>query len=293
MPAAEIDVTEQLVRGLLAEQHPDLADRQLALVANGWDNAIFRVGDDLLARLPRRQAGADLVEHEQRWLPGLVDRLPLPIPAPIRVGRPSPTYPWAWTVCRWFEGEVAADVSLTAPGREAARLGRFVADLHGIDAADAPPNPFRGQPVAELRPRVVANVDRLGDVVDGPRVLAGFDRFASVPEWNHPPLLLHGDLHTANVLVADGAISAVLDFGDITSGDPAVDLAIGWMLFDGADLEQFRRSAGGSAPVDDHTWSRAQAWAVHFAVMYLLHSADNERFTRMGTALLGSVLPNR
>jgi len=291
MPAAEIDITEELVRGLLVEQHPDLADRAMTLVANGWDNTIFRLGDDLLARIPRRQAGADLVEHEQRWLPGLVDRLPLPIPAPVRLGRPSSTCPWAWSVCPWFEGEVAADVSLADPGREARRLGGFIADLHAIEPHGAPVNPFRGQPVADLRPRVESNLDRLGDVVDGPLVMAGFDRLASVSEWTVDPVLLHGDLHTANLLVAGGAIGAVLDFGDITSGDPAVDLAIGWMMFEGADRVTFRHAAGGAAPIDDATWRRGQAWAVHFAVMYLLHSADSERFARMGAALLTSALP--
>lgn len=291
MPAAEIDISEQLVRELLVEQHPDLADRPLTLVANGWDNTIFRIGDDLVARMPRRQLGADLVEHEQRWLPGLVDRLPLPIPAPVRFGVPSGTFPWAWSICPWFEGAVAADVSLADPEREARRLGGFVGALHAITPDDAPVNPFRGQPVAELRPRVQANVDRLGNLVDERHVLEGFGRLAAVPGWSGPPVLLHGDLHTANLLVSDGAISAVLDFGDITSGDPAVDLAIGWMMFDGTELDIFRHAVGGGVPIDDHTWSRAQAWAVHFAVMYLLHSADSERFARMGTALLAAALP--
>lgn len=289
VPAAEIDITEPLVRALLAEQHPDLADHPLTFVANGWDNAIVRVGHDLLARLPRRQLGADLVEHEQRWLPGLVDRLPLPIPAPVRVGRPSATFPWAWSICPWFEGEVAADVPLADPGREAARLGSFVAALHAVPADGAPANPHRGQPMAELRSRVETNLGRLGDD-DAPDVMAVFDRFASVPDWSGPPVLLHGDLHTANVLVVGGTIGAVLDFGDLTSGDPAVDLAIGWMLFDGDDLSAFRRAAGGGEPIGDDTWSRAQAWAVHFAVVYLLHSADSERFARMGTALLTATL---
>ena len=101
---------------------------------------------------------------------------------------------------------------------------------------------------------------------------------------------LHGDLHTANVIVHDGEISAIIDLGDVTAGDPAVDFAIGWMLFDDEDRSSLRTAAGG---VDDATWSRAEAWALHFAMMYLLHSADSERFERMGTSLLARLLGDR
>lgn len=289
IPAAEVDVTESLVRGLLAEQHPDLADRSLTLVANGWDNAIFRVGDHLVARLPRRQLGADLVINEQRWLPGLAERLPIPIAAPMRIGRPSQGFPWHWSICAWFEGDVVADVTLRDPARDAVRLGEFVAALHTPAPHDAPENPFRGQPVRDLRPRVFANVDQLAEAVDARAVRARFDELADVAEWSAPPVWLHGDLHSANLIAADGALSAVLDFGDITSGDPAVDLAVAWMLFGPDERADFRRAAGGGSLVDDATWSRGQAWALHFALLYVLHSADNERFGRMGARLLASV----
>jgi aminoglycoside phosphotransferase (APT) family kinase protein len=287
MPAAEVEVTLDLVHALVAEQHPDLADLPLSPAANGWDNAIFRLGSTLAVRVPRRQLGADLVEHEHRWLPDLAERLPIPIAAPVRMGRPSSTYPWSWSICPWFEGDVAADVVLSDPTAEAERLGAFVAALHQPAPAKAPVNPHRGQPIVELRPRVVANVELLGSHVDGPLVLASFERLASVDEWSGAPLWLHGDLHSANMVVSEGSIRAVLDFGDITSGDPAVDLAFAWMLFDDEARSALRAAAGG---IDDATWSRAQAWAVHFALLYLLNSADNERFTRMGRSLLAAVL---
>ncbi len=290
MPAADVDVTEELVRRLLVDQHPDLADLPLALVANGWDNVIFRLGSDLVVRMPRRRMAAGLVVNEQRWLPVLAARLPLAVPTPLRVGRPDDVYPWNWSICPWFDGSVAADVALADPRREASALGEFVAALHREAPVDAPLNEFRGQPVRDLRVRVIANLAGLGQRVDPVAVLARFDEVAAVDEWSGPPQWLHGDLHSANVLVADGAISAVIDFGDITSGDPAVDLAIGWMLFDGVDRDVFRRAAGD---VDDATWSRAIAWAVHFAVMYLLHSADSARFERMGWSLLSRVLADR
>ena len=286
MPAAEIDVTVDLVHALLVEQHPDLADLVVSPVANGWDNAIFRLGPTLAVRLPRRMAGAELVEHEHRWLPALAERLPIPIAAPVRIGQPSITYPWSWSICPWFDGDVASDVALTDPVGEARRLGAFVASLHQPAPPDAPVNPYRGQPVVDVRPRVEANVELLGAQIDRRRVLERFENFASVAEWSGVPLWLHGDLHTANVVVLDGEISAVLDFGDLTSGDPAVDLAIGWMLFDGEARSVFRTAAGG---VDDATWSRAQVWALHFALLYVLNSADNERFARMGRSLLAAL----
>ena len=113
---------------------------------------------------------------------------------------------------------------------------------------------------------------------------------AEVAAWDGPALWVHGDLHSANILVHDGSISAVIDFGDITSGDPAVDLAVAWMLFDEADRAVFRAAAGASRPIDDATWQRGQLWALHFAVLYLLHSADAPRFQRMGTHLLAAVM---
>ncbi len=283
MPAAEVDIDDRLVRRLLADQHPDLADLPLTLVANGWDNVIFRLGSDLTVRLPRRQLAADLVANEQRWLPELAPRLPIPIPTPLRIGLPHDTYPWRWSIGPWFDGEVAADVALADPAAQARRLGGFVAALHTPAPVDAPFNAFRGQSIDELRPRVAVNIARLGDSIDGGVVGACFDQLADVEDWLGDPVWLHGDLHSANMLVRDGAICAVIDFGDITSGDPAVDLAIGWMLFDAAGLEEFRSSTGA---IDDATWSRGQAWALHFALLYLLHSADNPRFTRMGTHLL-------
>ncbi len=169
MPAAEVDITDDLVRALLVDQHPDLADLPLAPLAFGWDNAIFRLGDELVVRLPRRRLGADLVEHEHRWLPGLAQGLPIPIPAPLRAGAPGCGFPWRWSVCPFFDGDVAADVTLAAPTADARRLGRFIAALHRPAPADAPVNEFRrGKPIAEFVPRIEANLARLDSVRSGP-----------------------------------------------------------------------------------------------------------------------------
>lgn len=290
VPSAEIDVTEDLVRSLLEDQFPDLADRPLRFVANGWDNVIFRLGDDHVARLPRRQLGADLVEHEHRWLPDLAQRLPIPIAAPLRTGAPSDAYPWAWSICRWFDGEVAAETDLGDPPTEAQRLGDFVAAFHTPAPPDAPYNQFRGQPVAYLRTRIGDNIELLESAIDAGAVAALANDLLDVDDWSGPPLWLHGDLHTANLIVRNGEIAAVLDLGDITSGDPAVDLAVAWMLFGEGDRTIFRAAAGSTHAVDDATWQRGQAWALHFALLYLLHAADSERFARMGRSLLAALV---
>ena len=308
MPAAEVDITDRLVRTLLVAQHRDLADLPLTPLAFGWDNAIFRLGDELLVRLPRRQLGADLVEHEHRWLPGLASILPIPIPAPVRLGVPGSGFPWRWSVCPYFDGEVAADVTLADPRLDAQRLGEFVAALHRPAPADAPVNEFRrGKPIAEFIPRIESNLAQLDpaadpDSLDNVRpesdpartfldaARAALAELADVTEWDGPALWVHGDLHSANIVVADGAIAAVIDFGDITSGDPAVDLAVAWMLFDETERQIFRTAAAaGHGGIDDATWQRGRLWALHFAVLYLLHSADNPRFRRMGTHLLAAV----
>jgi aminoglycoside phosphotransferase (APT) family kinase protein len=286
MPAAEVDVTATLVRSLLAEQHPDLAGLPLEMAANGWDNVVYRLGDELSVRMPRRQMGAALVEHEQRWLPSLATSLPLPVPAPVRVGAPSQGYPWRWSVCPWFEGDVAAEVALADPATEARRLGEFVRALHVPAPDDAPVNPLRGHPVGRLTSRVADNLARL-ELPRSDSIRERWDALTSVSEWDGPAVWLHGDLHAANVLVRDGVVGAVIDFGDITAGDPAVDLAIAWMLFEPADRLVFRLAAG---EIDDALWARAEAWALHFALVYLSDAADEPRITRMGHALLAAVM---
>ena len=167
------------------------------------------------------------------------------MPVPVRVGLPGDGYPWGCgSFVAWFDGDVAADVALDDPIGEARRLGAFVQALHMPAPADAPLNAFRGQPIAELRPRVANSIERLGATIDAAAVAARLDGLADVEDWHEAPVWLHGDLHSANVVVRYGAIIAVIDFGDVTSGDPAVDLAVGWMLFDDAALECFARRQG-------------------------------------------------
>lgn len=286
MPAAEIDVSPALLRRLLHAQHPDLADWPLTVLANGWDNVVFRVGDDLLARLPRREMGARLAVHEQRWLPGLAPRLPLPIPAPVRAGRPGLGYPWPWSIVPYLPGEVAALTPPADPAAAAVSLGGFLAALHTPAPPDAPDNPFRGVPLADRTDTVMQNLSLVADQVDARAVRRMWAAALAAPRWRQPPVWVHGDLHPANILVHDGRISGVIDFGDLTAGDPAADLSVGWMLLPAGCHQAFRDSARAS----DASWARATGWALALGLVYLAHSADHPQLAAVGRHTLDAVL---
>lgn len=265
---ADIDVDAVLVARLVGAQHPDLAG-PTTFVGNGWDNALFRLGDRYLVRLPRRQVAADLVANEQRWLPELAGRLGVDIPVPVRIGRADSGYPWAWSIVPWFDGVPASDVSGGDRGNLVADLAGFVARLHTAAPPDAPANPVRGVP---LSARDVAVQRRLegGAVPREKEIGALWSRLVAVPEWGGPPLWLHGDLHPANVLLdRQGHLRAVLDFGDLTGGDPATDLAIAWLAFGTADRAAFRARIDDLGDTDDDTWQRARGWAIVFATAFL------------------------
>ncbi|MGK2950422.1 MAG: aminoglycoside phosphotransferase family protein [Acidimicrobiales bacterium] len=264
-PAAEIEITADLVGALLQEQHPHLAELPLERFASGWDNDLFRLGDELTVRLPRRLMAAVLVLHEQRWLPELGPHLPLPVPVPVAVGGPSEAlgYPYSWTVGPWFTGvplHHAPPDDLTAT---AEALGTFLAALHRPAPPEAPANPYRGVPLAERADRFEVSLHDLTDgIVDKSDARRLWEELAATPTDPGPPLWLHGDVHPLNLLVHHGRLSAVIDFGDITAGDRASDLAGAFTFLDRGDREVFRLAAGSQAPIDDDTWARARGWAL-------------------------------
>jgi aminoglycoside phosphotransferase (APT) family kinase protein len=287
MPAAEVVIDEPLVRGLLEQQHPDLAGLPLTDPVYGWDNVMFRLGSELLVRLPRRLMSAPLILREQRWLPELVSRLPLPIPAPVRVGIPGNGFPWAWSVCPRLPGESAAARAPTDAGDAANTLGAFLRALHRPAPADAPANQFRGGPLADRDEALQERVQRLGHEIDAGAVRALWSEALDVPAWHAAPVWLHGDLHPANVLVQHGRVSAVIDFGDITAGDPATDLSVAWMMFDAEQRPLLRAAAGDT---DDDTWARARGWALALSVAFLSGSADNPLMQKVGRTTLDAAL---
>lgn len=295
----EFDVAEALVRSLLAEQHPDLADRPLELVGEGWDNRVFRLGDDFTVRLPVRSIAAPLVEHEVRWLPGLVASLPaeavygMAASAPLRAGAPGLGYPWVWTIGPWLPGSVLLGSALDDPVAAAARLGRFLRAFHRPAPPDAPPNPYRGVPLADrslpLRTHLRDLVDRgrsLPDGVTSDNVVARFEDLVVTPLWDGPAVWLHGDPHALNLIVDDGRLTGIIDFGDLTSGDPASDLTPRWLVFDGDAGDAFAEAVVADAA----TWRRAEGWAIAMAVAYVAGSPQGSPLIEWGRGRLGELL---
>ncbi|ROP72522.1 aminoglycoside phosphotransferase family protein [Curtobacterium sp. PhB115] len=287
-PSAEFDVDVPLVRALLHDQHPDLADLPLVVVANGWDNVILRLGDEYAVRLPRRELAARLVEHEQRWLPEIAAlvRSVVAVPDPVRTGRPALGYPWSWSVVRWLPGVPAGDAARGV--RVAEGLAAFVGLLHVPAPADAPANPFRAVPLASRSDAVLHRL-ATADVPRAVELAAAWRTAAALPAHAGPPVWVHGDLHPFNVLVdrADDGVdrlSAVVDFGDVTSGDPAVDLATAWLTLDQEARHAFRTLV--AAP--DATWGRARGWAI--AIASALATSDERAFRTVARRSIDAVL---
>jgi len=294
MPAAEVEVTPELVRRLLRTQHPDLAGLPVEPLANGWDNTLFRLGDGLVVRLPRRTLGANILVNEQRWLPVLAPRLPLPVPAPVRIGGPAPDegYPWPWSVVNFLPGTPASSGVSFDPAVAAADLGGFFGALHAAAPPDAPANPFRGVPLASRAANFAENLATLHGQVNRAEVLAAWEAALAVPPWSGPPRWLHGDPHPANILIHDGRVSGVIDFGDITAGDPAADLSLAWMLLPVTTHDKFRTAyaAAGNDTISPATWARARGWALNLAIVFLAWSADNPDLHKVGKQTLSATL---
>ena len=293
-PPPDVHVDEALAARLVAAQHPDLSGR-VRLVANGWDNAVFRLGDEYVVRMPRRAIAAKLVLHEQRWLPELARmtrRVPVRVPAPVRVGRPAPElgFDFPWSILPWFDGVSAADVEPLARAAAARSLAQFVVALAAPAPADAPVNPYRGVPLAvrdeSVRERLarsrMSEPGRLGEV---------WERALAAPEWRGAAVWLHGDLHPANlVLGASGDLEAVVDFGDLCAGDPACDLATAWLTFDAPARAEFRREVERGNTVDEATWDRARGWALVLGSSIVDIVGVEGRLGRVGVHALEQVL---
>jgi aminoglycoside phosphotransferase (APT) family kinase protein len=266
IPLADVTINEAKARELLSHQHPGLAELPLTAVACGWDNAIFRLGDDLALRLPRRELAAALVLNEQRWLPRLAAQLPLKIPVPLRVGVPQGWYPWAWSIVPWIDGETA---DLAPPHDDQAEvLAGFFEALHRPAPADAPHNPYRGVPLAQrevtFRERA-AKLEGRCDAIDT-SVIAIWNEALAAPE-STASSWIHGDMHPRNVLCARGRIEGIIDWGDIAQGDAASDLAGIWMLL--PNLQARRRAMLACPSVSSATWTRAKGWAALYAAIFL------------------------
>jgi aminoglycoside phosphotransferase (APT) family kinase protein len=283
-PPGEVEVDIELVEVLLAQQHPNLATLPVRAGECGFDNFMFRLGESFAVRMPRSAAAARLLANEQRWLITLSDRLPLQIPVPIRVGQPAFGFPWRWSVVPWLVG-TTAEVAPVA-GQEAPRLAAFLRALHVAAPADAPRNFERAAALTSRAAAVAERIRRLESTTDAinDRIRAAWDEALAAPNET-PPTWIHGDLHARNVLTLEGTITGVIDWGDMTSGDPAIDLACLWMLLPNEAARTRAQRAYDVA--DDALWARARGWAVLFGVTLLdTGLTGNARNAVMGEQIL-------
>lgn len=287
-PAADVSISPALVTALLEEQHPDLAPLVPVQSAEGWDNVLFRLGDELAIRLPRRAAAAMLIEHEQRWLPQLAARLPLAVPVPVRIGVPGRLFAWSWSIVRWLPGTSLLHASLADTVAATAVLEQLFLALHQPAPMDAPTNPWRGVPLAARTQALHGHLQQLEGIIDRGAVLHLWEQVLSTRPWPGPPLWLHGDLHPGNLLVHAGRLSGLIDFGDLTSGDPATDLSVLWML-PPAIRANFNAWPGTGADVDALKM-RTRGWALALGLAYLAHARDDEAMAALGRRTISAAL---
>jgi len=275
MNGSEIEVTADLVRGLLREQHPDLAELPIREVAGGWGNQMWRLGDDLAVRMQRMDKSPDLQLKERRWLPLLASRLPLPIPTPVRSGTPSDLFPKMWTVMTWVEGRPLDHGSITRGDHAADMLAAFLKALHVEAPADAPDASDYGAHPKECTggfEHFLGAVDLFGFAEDDIRAV--WDDAVAALEWQGPRVWVHGDLHPANVVVADGTLAGIVDFGAVFAGDPAWDLAAAWVLLPAGGAARFFDSY---AQADEATVRRARGLAAMKSLFLMLMGQNGDR----------------
>ncbi|BCL37952.1 aminoglycoside phosphotransferase family protein [Nostoc sp. MS1] len=283
-PVSEIEIDTNLVYSLLSDQHPDLAHLTIRLVDTGWDNVMFRLGDRLSVRLPRRTIAAKLIENEQSWLPLLANQLTLPVPNPYRIGKPANDYPWQWSIVPWISG-VAADQA-EPHANQAKIFASFLRSLHIPAPANAPLNTVRGVPLRQRQAAVEERMQRLQRKTNliTQKVIDTWNTALNAP-IDVEPKWLHGDLHPRNILVENGVITGIIDWGDITSGDIATDLASIWMLFSERNTRE--QVLAEYANISEATRQRALGWAILFGVMLLdTGLIDHPRHAVMGKKIL-------
>jgi aminoglycoside phosphotransferase (APT) family kinase protein len=262
MHSDELEVDEALLGRLLREQFPSWADLPLRRIEpSGTDNAIFRLGDELAARLARHNGPTEAGGKQSDWLPRLARLLPVEVPTPVAQGHPTADYPWFWDIHTWLAGETVP-VEEVDEIQVARDLAALVAALQDVDPTGAPPG--RGIPLAE-RDRDIRQW--LAQFDGEPEVAAEWERALAAPSWAGVPVWHHGDLDARNWLVRDGRISGIIDWDCMGIGDPACDVMVAWKLHSPAARDAFREAL----PTDDATWARARGWVVSQAVAILAY----------------------
>lgn len=289
MQSDEIHIDARLVRRLLREQHEDLATLELRPCGSGLDNAMFRLGERLAVRLPKRVAAAPFLLVERAWLPVIANRLATSTPIPVREGLPSRAYPWHWSIVKWVSGVPADHSPLGAEG--VMDLVTALRSLHLEAPAPAPRNPFRGVPLSHRQHVVVARLRRLEIRTSciTPAIWRVWER-ALDAEPDVAPVWIHGDLHPHNILVERGRLAGIIDWSDMAAGDRATDLAVVWMLLSD---QRAREEAMAAYPTTDAdaVWARARGWAVLFGALLLESGLRGQpRYAEVGARTLERVM---
>ncbi|KTD53866.1 aminoglycoside phosphotransferase [Legionella quateirensis] len=273
----QMNITEALVCELIAQQFPQWSHLPIQAVKNsGWDNRTFHLGTEMLIRMPSSAEYAGQVEKEQAWLPQLAPHLPLPIPAPLAMGKPNTLYPWRWSINRWLPGETAAAPINDLP-EFAHGLALFLKALQSIDSMGGPlagPQSFyRGGDLAVYDSETRKAIEDLKGHIDFHAATQVWEQALST-SWQNLPVWVHGDVSVGNLLLSQGKLSAVIDFGQLAIGDPACDLAIAWTLFEGKSRGIFFETL----ELDPNTGARGRAWALWKAMMYLVNQQTEMNF---------------
>lgn len=290
MHDGEHPIDEVRVARLLAELMPEFAGlRVRAVHSTGTVNALFRLGDRLVARLPRLPRFAAALDRELAWLPRLAAKVSLRLPEPVAIGRPTGTFPHVWAVYRWLDGAAYGDV-VVADERAAARtLARFVRELRALDPAGGPP--AGRAPLRELDARTRAAVDDADGAIDVDAALACWGRALDAPPWDGVPTWIHGDLMRPNLLVRGGRLDAAIDFGATGVGDPAMDLVAAWSVFGPAGRAAFRDALASDGLLDGGAWARARGYALHQAVLIVPYYVEsNPAFAAEAVRIVAAVL---
>jgi aminoglycoside phosphotransferase (APT) family kinase protein len=265
-PISELKIDTAFVRSLLQEQHPDLIHLPIHFLGAGLDNMMFRLGDQLSVRLPQRKAAVKLIKNEQTWLPLLADRLTIPVPTPVRLGKPAKNYPWRWSILPWLAG-VTADREKPHLN-QAKRFASFLRSLHIPAPFYAPLNPVRA---ILLNQRTVFFEQRIQRLERKTNLITQKIKDIWYEALNTPidvqPKWLHGDLHPDNILVKNGAITGIIDWERISSGDIATDLCSIWMLF--YDQNARQQAITEYANISDATLLRAKGRAISYGIVLL------------------------
>ena len=264
-----VDIDERVVAELVEEQFPRWANMPVRPVARqGWDNRTFRLGDDLSVRLPRAESYAAGVQKESRALGFLDGRLPVSVPSVVALGEPGRGYPFPWSIRRWLAGETVDEAAGLDRVRLAIDLGNLLRALMSLPAdagtAAGRHSFYRGSHPSAYSDEVQAALAQLHGKVDTDRCRSVW-LTATTSVWDSPPVWFHGDVAVGNLLVSDGRLSAMIDFGTCGVGDPACDLVMAWTYFEGEAREAFRDTVG----LDDATWQRARGWALWKALVTL------------------------